>query len=97
MEELRPILVDNEYKAYFHCWEHCREFADSILGPGEILSRTLAIVEFMDGHIEKILPERITFINHCMTVNISLDDQNVKQLEDEYKRVAGILQGRIIY
>lgn len=78
MNDLRPIIIDEEHEAYFHCWEHCREFADSILGPGEILSRTLGIVEFTDGHIEKILPTRIRFLDREYFIKAKLISENMK-------------------
>ena len=67
VSQLRPCYVDGT-KALFHCWgESKRIIEPSPLkggGPGGSVSYTLGIVEFGDGTVKQVFPERIKFIDN---------------------------------
>lgn len=56
-----------EEKALFHRWVEERQLVDAspMIGghPGGEVATTLAIVEYMDGCVEKVLPEQIRFLD----------------------------------
>lgn len=56
-----------EEKALFHRWVEERQLVDAsaMIGghPGGEIATTLAIVEYMDGRVEKVLPGRIRFLD----------------------------------
>ena len=65
--ELRPCYVDG-IKALFHGWsQNNRVIEPSPMiggGPGGTVAYTLGIVEFGDGTVKQVFPERIKFTDH---------------------------------
>lgn len=61
----RPCLTTDGLKCLFHCWSNeswVVEPSPMIGGhPGGVVSTTFAILEFEDGHLEKVRPEKFTF------------------------------------
>ena len=61
------LTNDGIQKAMFHCWEHrSQAVSPSILRgghPGGFVADVCAIVEFEDGHVERISPINIQFID----------------------------------
>lgn len=68
VSQLRPCYVDGT-KALFHCWgQHRRVVEPSPMiggGPGGTVSYTLGIVEFGDGTVKQVFPEKIKFIDNA--------------------------------
>lgn len=64
VSQLRPCYVDGT-KALFHGWsQNSRVVEPSLMiggGPGGTVAYTLGIVEFGDGTVEQVFPERIKF------------------------------------
>ena len=65
---LRPCLIDTEEnlaKAWFHRWTERNEFIppSPMIGghSGGMLKYTFALVEFEDGHVGEVAPERVKF------------------------------------
>lgn len=56
-----------ERKALFHGWSTIVQLVDAspMIGghPGGTVADTLAIVEYMDGKVERVLPEQIQFLD----------------------------------
>lgn len=56
-----------QQKALFHRWVEERQLIDAspMVGghPGGEIATTLAIVEYMDGRVERVLPEQIRFLD----------------------------------
>jgi len=65
--KLRPCYVDG-VKALFHRWgQHSTVVAPSHLqggAPGGTVSYILGVVEFEDGRIAQVFPEKIKFEDH---------------------------------
>ena len=65
--KIRPCIVD-EKKALFHCWSQESE----IIRPsplkgghsGGVVAGTFGIVEFENGDVCKVYPEKITFLDN---------------------------------
>lgn len=59
----RPCLVDGD-QAHFHCWVGL----DIIIGGEEdatqVARRTYALVEYIDGTVEHVFPEKVRFTDH---------------------------------
>ena len=52
----RPCIVyelDGPKKCLFHCWSQESQLVRGSGHPGAVLSETVAILEFEDGHLEK--------------------------------------------
>lgn len=66
MNRLRLCMVGDE-QALFHRWTEERQLVDAspMIGghPGGEIASTLAIVEYMDGRVERVLPEQIRFLD----------------------------------
>ena len=64
----RPCYVD-EKRALFNCWSQESEIiAPSLYVGGHgggVISGVLGIVEFEDGTVARVNPERIRFVNCC--------------------------------
>lgn len=66
-EELRKIRINEYYdgsgkylvKAYFHCWA----LVPQNIADGGVIAQTVAIIEGINGIVEKINPERIQFVD----------------------------------
>lgn len=65
---LRPCLIDpegNQTKAWFHRWTERSEIIppSPMIGghSGGVLKYALALVEFEDGHVREVAPERVKF------------------------------------
>lgn len=63
----RPCIVDGK-KALFHMWEN---FSKPVAGelhiggaPAGTLSFILAIVEFEDGTVDRVLPQEVKFVDN---------------------------------
>lgn len=58
---------DEERKALFHGWSTIAQLvgASPMIGghPGGTISDTFAIVEYMDGKVERVKPEQIQFLD----------------------------------
>lgn len=54
---MRKVKVDNKEDAFFHGF-----FLDAEEGPTLIWQFPVAIIEFPDGHVETVRPERIRFL-----------------------------------
>lgn len=56
-----------ERKALFHGWSTIAQLVDAspMIGghPGGAISDTFAIVEYMDGEVERVRPEQIQFLD----------------------------------
>ena len=56
-----------ERKALFHGWSAIAQLVDAspMIGghPGGTVADTLAIVEYMDGNVERVHPEQIQFLD----------------------------------
>lgn len=67
--EYRPCFVKNQ-RALFHRWEENSEiYAPSLMvggHNGSIVKYTCAIVEYEDGHVERVKPEAVTFVDHLI-------------------------------
>lgn len=67
VSQLRPCYVDGT-KALFHGWgQNKRVVEPSPMiggGPGGTVAYTLGIVEFSDGTVKQVFPERIKFIDN---------------------------------
>ena len=56
----RTCLIDGD-KAYFHRWvEHSMMFYDSE-NKTHVLHRAFALIEYIDGSVEMVNPERLRF------------------------------------
>lgn len=66
VSQLRPCYVDG-VKALFHSWgQHSRVVEPSPMvggAPGGTVSYILGIVEFEDGQIKQVFPEKIKFVD----------------------------------
>lgn len=66
-KQKRKETRTEQQKALFHRWAEERQLIDAspMLGghPGGEIATTLAIVEYMDGRVEKVLPEQIRFLD----------------------------------
>lgn len=64
---LRPCMVDEKQKGFFHCWEEKSEPvpASASLGgaPAGQLSYTLAIIELKDGSVIECYPHKVRFLD----------------------------------
>ena len=67
--EYRPCLVKGQH-ALFHRWEDNSEiYAPSVMIGGHgggVVKYTCAIVEYEDGHVERVKPEDVTFVDHLI-------------------------------
>lgn len=67
--EYRPCIVKCQ-NALFHRWEDNSEiYAPSPMVGGHaggIVKYTCAIVEYEDGHVERVKPEDVTFVDHLI-------------------------------
>ena len=67
--EYRPCLVKGQH-ALFHRWEDNSEtYAPSLMVGGHgggVVKYTCAIVEYEDGHVERVKPEDVTFVDHLI-------------------------------
>ena len=65
--EYRPCLAKGQH-ALFHRWEDNSEiYAPSLMVGGHgggVVKYTCAIVEYEDGHVERVKPEDVTFVDH---------------------------------
>lgn len=66
VSQLRPCYVDG-VKALFHNWgQHSRVVEPSPMvggAPGGTVSYILGVVEFEDGQIKQVFPEKIKFVD----------------------------------
>ena len=62
--ETRPCFYEGE-RAIFHCWAERREMVmeSPLVGghPAGIIAATFAIIEFEDGRVSEIRPNKIRF------------------------------------
>lgn len=65
----RPCMVGGR-KAIFHKWSHWSEIVEPSLAvgghPGGVVSGDLATVEFEDGTVTKVYPEKIRFLDSAV-------------------------------
>lgn len=97
-QHLRPCLVYTKEKkgainetstvhALFHAWAHEAEvIAQSLMRgghPGGQLSHTFALVEFEDGTVKMVNPERVKFLDNAEKFeeyDWSMNDKEVKNV-----------------
>ena len=58
----RPCLVDGD-QAYFHCWVGQDAIIDGEGGKAQVARRTYALIEYIDGTVEHVFPEKVRFTN----------------------------------
>lgn len=75
----RLCMVGKE-QAIFHRWTEERQLVDAspMIGghPGGEIASTLAIVEYMDGRVERVLPEQIRFLDTKDNMPMKKKDSN---------------------
>lgn len=64
------IQKEEKHKALFHCWNHRSELYDAspMIGghPGGHVSGTFAIVEYEDGTVHEVEPQKIRFVDNTV-------------------------------
>lgn len=88
--ELRPCIISGKKKGLFHCWETFMEpIAPGVAvgsHPGGQLSYVAGIVELEDGHVTRVSPSSIRFIDNKMagydfTEEVENEtDENIKSM-----------------
>ncbi len=78
-ETLRPCMIDENETAFFHEWTHRSQVIEPspLVGghPGGVVSRTFAIVEFLDGSVDIVDPPLIRFTD----IKVMNDCENSKE------------------
>lgn len=78
-DRFRLCMVGEE-QALFHRWTEERQLVDAspMIGghPGGEIASTLAIVEYMDGRVERVLPEQIRFLDTKDNMPMKKKDSN---------------------
>lgn len=74
-------------RGHFHCWA-----TDTDTEDGEPIVNTRALVEFADGHVERIFPTRIKFVEpYATTANLAETPAGIARacgMENEVERAA---------
>lgn len=72
--DLRPCKVNGQ-NALFHEWSHVSQIRDAILRGtvGGVVADTFGIVEYEDGSIARVMPEKIRFLDNEFSEYCFLD------------------------
>ena len=74
------LCMVGKKKALFHRWTEERQLvgASPMIGghPGGEIASTIAIVEYMDGRVERVLPEQIRFLDTKDNMTMEKKDSN---------------------
>lgn len=86
--EYRPCLVKGQH-ALFHRWEDNSEiYAPSLMVGGHgggVVKYACAIVEYEDGHVERVKPEDLVFVDNIIKDYAFPEHQESKSAESTEK------------
>lgn len=80
--KVRPCIVDKKAKAIFHCWGAKTQFHTN-----NILSESAAIVEFEDGSVRRVEPERVRFCDEELEKFQKTHEVKAWEMQDELKNL----------